>query len=100
MAHDGKTQREAATRTPAPGVVERTLPPKFPAAPIDKKKEGPPALPNGAARDNASAAAGEEATPRRPAKRRPAGVPRSRVAANDDVPSIGGLIFALQQKPS
>ena len=26
--------------------------------------------------------------------------PARRVAANDDVPSIGGLIFALQQKPS
>lgn len=36
---------------------------------------------------------------RRSAKRRPAG-PRPQVAANDDVPSIGGLIFALQQKPS
>lgn len=36
---------------------------------------------------------------RRSARRRPAG-PRPQVAANDDVPSIGGLIFALQQKPS
>jgi len=36
--------------------------------------------------------------------RRPAGAPPRRMAAaaaaNDDVPSIGGLIFALQQKPS
>jgi hypothetical protein len=36
--------------------------------------------------------------------RRPAGPPPRRMAAaaaaNDDVPSIGGLIFALQQKPS
>ena len=37
---------------------------------------------------------------RRAAKRRPAGPARSRIAANDDAPSIGGLIFALQQKPS
>ena len=37
---------------------------------------------------------------RRPAKRRPAGPARPKVAANDDAPSIGGLIFALQQKPS
>ncbi len=36
---------------------------------------------------------------RRSAKRRPAG-PQASGAANDDVPSIGGLIFALQQKPS
>src|SRR5437762_3431863 len=35
---------------------------------------------------------------RRTARRRPAGPSRNRVAANDDGPSIGGLIFALQQK--
>jgi hypothetical protein len=37
---------------------------------------------------------------RRAAKRRPAGPARAQVAANDDAPSIGGLIFALQQRPS
>ncbi|MGZ5823596.1 MAG: hypothetical protein ACXWJ2_06610 [Hyphomicrobium sp.] len=37
---------------------------------------------------------------RRVARRRPAGPSRNRVAANDDGPSIGGLIYALQQKPS
>ena len=37
---------------------------------------------------------------RRAAKRRPAGPVRERVAANDDAPSIGGLIYALQEKPS
>ena len=31
---------------------------------------------------------------------RAAAPPRARIAANDDAPSIGGLIFALQQKPS
>ena len=39
-------------------------------------------------------------TTRRTARRRPAGPPRERIAANDDAPSIGGLIFALNQKPS
>ena len=34
------------------------------------------------------------------ARRRPAGPVRSKIAANDDVPSIGGLIYALEQKPS
>ncbi len=34
------------------------------------------------------------------AARRPAGVSRAQLAANDDAPSIGGLIFALQQRPS
>ncbi|MGI9423338.1 MAG: hypothetical protein ACR2PA_09095, partial [Hyphomicrobiaceae bacterium] len=37
---------------------------------------------------------------RRPARRRPAGPSRERIAANDDAPSIGGLIYALNQKPS
>jgi predicted pyridoxine 5'-phosphate oxidase superfamily flavin-nucleotide-binding protein len=43
----------------------------------------------------------EPAAPRRRmARRRAAGPSRNRIAANDDGPSIGGLIFALQQKPS
>ena len=42
----------------------------------------------------------KEGEARRAAKRRPAAPPRARIAANDDAPSIGGLIFALQQKPS
>lgn len=37
---------------------------------------------------------------RRVARRRPAGPVRGKVAANDDAPSIGGLIYALEQKPS
>jgi len=41
-----------------------------------------------------------EAPRRRTARRRAAGPSRNRIAANDDGPSIGGLIFALQQKPS
>lgn len=41
-----------------------------------------------------------EPPPRRIARRRPAGPVRGKIAANDDVPSIGGLIYALEQKPS
>jgi hypothetical protein len=37
---------------------------------------------------------------RRAARRKPSGPARGRVAANDDGPSIGGLIYALNQKPS
>ena len=37
---------------------------------------------------------------RRVARRRPTGPVRQKVAANDDAPSMGGLIYALQQKPS
>ena len=45
-------------------------------------------------------AAPEEPPARRVARRRPAGPVRGKIAANDDVPSIGGLIYALEQKPS
>jgi ABC-type transporter Mla subunit MlaD len=41
-----------------------------------------------------------EAPSRRSARRRPAGPSRTQIAANDDAPSIGGLIFALHEKPS
>ncbi len=41
-----------------------------------------------------------DSPPRRVARRRPAGPVRGKIAANDDVPSIGGLIYALEQKPS
>lgn len=37
---------------------------------------------------------------RRVGRRRAAGPSRDGLAANDDAPSIGGLIYALQQKPS
>lgn len=40
------------------------------------------------------------ANERRQARRRPAAPSRDRIAANDDVPSIGGLIYALNQRPS
>ena len=43
---------------------------------------------------------GEGEASRRLARRRPAGPPRQRIAANDDAPTIGGLIFALEQRPS
>lgn len=43
---------------------------------------------------------GGDGEARRAAKRRPAGPSRPRVAANDDAPTIGGLIYALNQKPS
>ncbi len=40
-------------------------------------------------------------TPARPAgQKRPAAAARPHIPANDDMPSIGGLIYALQQRPS
>lgn len=72
----------------------------------------PPPIP-GASSQNADAKSDEsgksadptaevlaDAPQRRSAKRRPAGPVRTKIAANDDAPSIGGLIFALEQRPS
>ena len=61
----------------------------------------PPALETSPASSAKFAAiANDEPSPRRVARRRPAGPVRGKIAANDDVPSIGGLIYALEQKPS
>jgi hypothetical protein len=61
----------------------------------------PPALPEVLAPEPIGDDAGAGGAPsRRTARRRPAGPSRSRLAANDDVPTIGGLIYALEQKPS
>ena len=50
---------------------------------------------------NSPAQAPRELAPvRRVGRRRAAGPARERVAANDDSPSIGGLIYALQEQPS
>lgn len=56
-----------------------------------------PELAEGETNDPSSA---ESATERRASRRRPAGPSRARIAANDDLPSIGGLIYALNQRPS
>jgi ABC-type transporter Mla subunit MlaD len=118
MAHDGKTQREAAQRLPPPVPVDRIGPAKAAAEPRDATAAPPPprsastpspapgrSLPDqsrdqarGQTRDQADDQANDVG--RRSAKRRTAGPARAQVAANDDAPSIGGLIFALQQKPS
>jgi hypothetical protein len=89
-------------RLPATAPVEPTLGGmddgvRQPSAP-------PPLLGSGAIQLSAGAAekpaAPDEPPTRRVARRRPAGPVRGKIAANDDVPSIGGLIYALEQKPS
>ena len=50
--------------------------------------------------NDAAVARDNEAPQRRIARRRPAGPVKGTIAANDDAPSIGGLIYALEQKPS
>ena len=62
----------------------------------------PPSLPKSYTQTNTQSqnTANPDAPARRVARRRPAGPVRGKIAANDDVPSIGGLIYALEQKPS
>ncbi len=97
----------AAAAAVAPKISE----PSFSSA-ASKPGAAPPPIPEDArsksavrgAPGSASGAPANEpdqpAPARRAARRRPAGPPRGQVAANDDSPSIGGLIYALDQKPS
>jgi hypothetical protein len=85
------------------GTVNHRLPPPLPnmAASMAQSTKGAPDA-NAA---NTSLTTGNERTdeperPRRIARRRAAAPPRGKIAANDDAPSIGGLIYALEQKPS
>ena len=99
MAHDGKTQREAVERVPAPGTAQPTMPP--PGDSGETARTPPPFTKNSlGALKPGSGREGPERDGRREAKRRPAGPARPKIAANDDAPSIGGLIYSLQQKPS
>ena len=85
----------SASSTPSPDRTETLSAPPPPPSPAE-----PPPAPR---TDKLEVPEGDDATPpprRRVARRRPAGPSRNRIAANDDGPSIGGLIYALQQKPS
>ena len=79
---------------PTPNFIPPT-PDVISPAPVDATK--PPPLEPEATEE---ALPGIEPPKRRMARRRAAGPSRNRIAANDDGPSIGGLIFALNQKPS
>lgn len=106
-----------ASSKPAPKVASggpSQAPPKLPPiakaepksdAKPDLKSDGhpkaPPAVPAPPPEpaSEAGRGSGNGSSSRNP-RRRAAGPSRTTVAANDDVPSIGGLIYALQQKPS
>ena len=100
--------------TPPQGVTRKTAqpgegPPDIPLPNARAERQPPPpakpAKPAVKARNAEAAAApkpadGEASAATPPPRRRAAAPPRARIAANDDAPSIGGLIFALQPKPS
>lgn len=88
--------RTAAASGGFGATVHHRLPPPLPNAMRVDASEPPAAERAKSAPDDED----ETAAPRRAARRRPAGPPRGKVAANDDAPSIGGLIYALEQKPS
>jgi len=119
VASGPKPGTQNAGPVPAPSAAKPL--PKFNAVPQPgAKRAGPSGPPNiplpkaaidrspasaRSARESAAPAVsagnkGDEEASRRAPKRRPAAPPRAHVAANDDAPSIGGLIFALQQRPS
>ena len=93
MVQEGKSPRELVQRPSGSVALERVITSPAPALPAS------PPQPPPASGTNEPEKSGAE-TERRTAKRRPAGPSRARIAANDDAPSIGGLIFALQQRPS
>ncbi len=92
MAITGQTSNDAvAAETPpdeSPVEIADQLAAVSASAGTSSRPNSTPPLPSG------------EAPARRVARRRPAGPVRGKIAANDDVPSIGGLIYALEQKPS
>lgn len=102
--------RPAETKKAPASVASPSIPlpprPKAERAPMPSASTKPasplawPAKETGAAAEPPLKAGGDGEATRRAAKRRTAAPPRARIAANDDAPSIGGLIFALQQKPS
>lgn len=71
-----------------------------PPLPVDAARRGHHSSDIGSDLDKDAANEPEMDRGRRVARRRPAGPARAHVAANDDAPTIGGLIFALEQKPS
>ncbi|MEL7049232.1 MAG: hypothetical protein AAFO75_09790, partial [Pseudomonadota bacterium] len=93
LESDGNVGATAKLKTPSnPAVTSQSslsIDTGLSLDPDSKAPSGSPAEPDG----------GSDAQ-RRSAKRRPSGPVRRQVAANDDAPSIGGLIYALEQKPS
>jgi hypothetical protein len=125
MVQDNQTRRGPAMGE-HPAEEASALPLAAAAPPVDpapepaRPRQAPPPLPDGQVRPAGAdpraapptlkaekpaiarpAADASAQAQRRTARRRPAGgQPGDRRPANDDSPSIGGLIYSLQQKPS
>ena len=93
-ASDEKTKSSSSDPSPATGSANAAMPTLVLPPPLLGRE------PADAPVKIEKAAATDESPSRRVARRRPAGPVRGKIAANDDVPSIGGLIYALEQKPS
>jgi hypothetical protein len=98
-ASDAGDNGPRADSEPRAVTVPRGGPPPIPQHVIDAA-QNPGAASTGPPGPGPSAPDDSDEAARRAAKRRPAGPSRGRIAANDDAPSIGGLIYALNQKPS
>lgn len=96
---ENASSAEPQSAQPAPKGPETRQPaakaPQHEAPSETQPSPGPSTTPEAESRTDT-----EEVTERRPARRRPAGPSRARIAANDDLPSIGGLIYALNERPS
>ena len=95
----------AFNMVPRPGGAKKSPAPEIPLPPLASQRARRRSRRRRPAKEPSAAVTPElppakEGEARRAAKRRPAAPPRARIAANDDAPSIGGLIFSLQQKPS
>lgn len=101
MAQEGKSVRaaapadDAASEAPRAVSIPSTVPP-----PLPPRAASTPSKPSEQEQRSGGEIEDGDEPKRRPAARRPAGPTRGRIAANDDAPSIGGLIYALNQKPS
>lgn len=103
-ARSAETKSEAppasGSSSAAPSSGTQTAQPKKAASESWPSADAKPGGPDPQDRMPESKPDAEGAPERRPARRRPAGPSRARIAANDDAPSIGGLIYALNERPS
>ena len=83
----------SAARAPASDIEQKAAPASNAGRPSSPRR-----LQDG--RDTAVQVPGGPSGGRPSAQKRPATAARPHIPANDDMPSIGGLIYALQQRPS